>query len=407
VVLGGPWQFKAGDEPSWSDPALDDSKWERIDLSAAADAHDSDVGLTGYTRGWAARGHPGYSGYAWYRMHLKVSMPVPQPLAIAGPAAVDDAYQLFVNGRLLGGGGVFSGNVPSARSMQPRYFPLSMTDLRGEEGPLVIAVRVWMDARSLADPEGGGIHIVPAIGTADAVRGHVRLQWDQTIRGYAVDLVEPVLFAFLAALALTLRVLHRGHHGYTWMVAALALTAAVRFNQIVYAWGQIETTFAYNTLRYALLEPLGLGAWVMAWAEWFALRPGVRSRRVIILLMIIAAALSLIQNSLVFAGASVAWHAALETTMHAVKLGFLGLLAWLTIRGWRGGDAWEWVSVCAIVLLATGLFAAELSAIGVPGIWFPFGTGVSRTQYAYAALIVVLYLLLQHRFPGAADASRS
>jgi hypothetical protein len=33
----------------------------------------------------------------------------------------------------------------------------------------------------------------------------------------------------------------------------------------------------------------------------------------------------------------------------------------------------------------------------VPGIWFPFGTGVSRTEYAYAAFDVALFVLLLHR----------
>jgi hypothetical protein len=32
--------------------------------------------------------------------------------------------------------------------------------------------------------------------------------------------------------------------------------------------------------------------------------------------------------------------------------------------------------------------------LGVPGIWFPFGVGVSRTQYAYAAMVVGLAILL-------------
>jgi hypothetical protein len=36
----------------------------------------------------------------------------------------------------------------------------------------------------------------------------------------------------------------------------------------------------------------------------------------------------------------------------------------------------------------------EVSALGVPGIWFPFGVGVSRTQYAYAAMVVGLAVLL-------------
>ena len=42
------------------------------------------------------------------------------------------------------------------------------------------------------------------------------------------------------------------------------------------------------------------------------------------------------------------------------------------------------------LLVAIGLFAEELGELHVPGIWFPFGIGVSRTQLAYAALVVAL-----------------
>ena len=42
-----------------------------------------------------------------------------------------------------------------------------------------------------------------------------------------------------------------------------------------------------------------------------------------------------------------------------------------------------------------GLFGGELlDPIGVPGIWFPFGIGVSRTQYIYAIAIPLLALLI-------------
>jgi hypothetical protein len=47
--------------------------------------------------------------------------------------------------------------------------------------------------------------------------------------------------------------------------------------------------------------------------------------------------------------------------------------------------------------VSIGLFATELSEIGFPGIWFPFGVGVSRTEYAYAAFGVVLFLYLLQR----------
>lgn len=45
-----------------------------------------------------------------------------------------------------------------------------------------------------------------------------------------------------------------------------------------------------------------------------------------------------------------------------------------------------------LIPLAIGQLADELSLLGVPGIWFPFGIGVSRTQFAYAALIIALAL---------------
>ena len=47
--------------------------------------------------------------------------------------------------------------------------------------------------------------------------------------------------------------------------------------------------------------------------------------------------------------------------------------------------------ILAFVTLASivaGIFGGELlDPIGVPGIWFPFGIGVSRSQYIYAIVI--------------------
>jgi hypothetical protein len=54
--------------------------------------------------------------------------------------------------------------------------------------------------------------------------------------------------------------------------------------------------------------------------------------------------------------------------------------------------------ILALVTLASimaGLFGGELlDPIGVPGIWFPFGIGVSRTQYVYAIAIPLLAFLV-------------
>ena len=110
VPLYGPWKFTIGDspidpktgQPLWAEPDFDDSKWETVDLTPKAGADDPIAGLTGYVPGWTARDTPATWGYAWYRIRVRLETPPGQKLALAGPANVDDAYQVFDNGELAG-----------------------------------------------------------------------------------------------------------------------------------------------------------------------------------------------------------------------------------------------------------------------------------------------------------------
>jgi hypothetical protein len=53
-------------------------------------------------------------------------------------------------------------------------------------------------------------------------------------------------------------------------------------------------------------------------------------------------------------------------------------------------------------MLAT--FGGELlDPIGVPGIWFPFGIGVSRTQYIYTIALPLLAFLIVRTLPSARE----
>src|ERR1700691_3411603 len=103
VALNGPWQFHIGDDPQWSAQSFDDSQWEAVDLTPRAGAHDGDVGLKNYVPGWAARRHRGYTGTAGYRLAARVADPGSATLWLAGPADVDNAYQIYFNGHLIGG----------------------------------------------------------------------------------------------------------------------------------------------------------------------------------------------------------------------------------------------------------------------------------------------------------------
>lgn len=176
VTLTGPWRFHLGDDPRWADPGFDDSNWEPMDLAAPASATDGDVGLPNYAPGWSARGHAGYYGYAWYRIELSLRTPMGESLALLGPWAVDSAYQIYANGRLLGGVGDFSGLTPIAYGYHyPTFFALP--SMPQGDGLVVIAIRVWMGPWGAALPGGGGIHIAPAIGDRHAIAAQYHLQW--------------------------------------------------------------------------------------------------------------------------------------------------------------------------------------------------------------------------------------
>src|SRR5271169_3321956 len=166
VELAGPWKFHIGDDPAWAQPDFDDSGWEDVDLSP---------GSGGLARGWTARGHAGYSGYAWYRLPIDV-LGADRSLAIKMPEDFDDAYQVFVNGQRIGEFGRFARHGVTAYSALPTAFRLP----KGvRDGKATIAIRMWMDsATPFYSSDAGGLHEPPLLGYASVIASQVRLDWD-------------------------------------------------------------------------------------------------------------------------------------------------------------------------------------------------------------------------------------
>ncbi|HEY6274093.1 MAG TPA: hypothetical protein VIX19_19090 [Terriglobales bacterium] len=408
VELNGPWKFHIGDNLRWSDPNFDDSSWETVDLTASPGAHDDDVGLTGYVPGWSARGHSGYSGYAWYRLRVTVQAPAGESLALAGPPAVDSAYQIFVDGKLLGSAGRFAGRSPTVFSIQPRMFALDrLPTSDGKDGKrtLLIAFRVWMGTWDLGDPSAGGIHIAPVIGEAGAIHARYLMQWQQTIAGYVVEVLEALVFILLGAMAWCLRSFDRANPAYLWLGAALLFTALYRANQAVFFWGQFETVHGFELISVVLLVPLYLASWTMAWRAWFRL-PRTDWIRIVVALLLAVYIIAQFLSRSWFYGVFPVWlnrTAGLGITWS--RLLFVVLTVVIAYRGTRQGRE-TWLAIPALLLVSVGLFAQELSQLGVKGIWFPFGTGVSRTQFAYAAFDVALFVLLWCRLQVFAERGR-
>ena len=375
--LTGEWRFHTGDDPRWSFADFDDSGWEAMDLTPAADAHDGDVGITGYLPGWRARKHEGYQGYAWYRKRTSIVAAAGQEIALLAPNNVEDAYQIFCNGRFIGQTKDFSGKPPTVYSPKPQMF--SLVPCEADGGDALISVRVWMGPQADRDGDAGGIHVAPALGEPQAIATMYRSQWMEITYGYIVDAVEPACFLLLAILAGLLARRPRTPGFHCWLCIALILTALVRGNQSFFAWFNWESLDTFMIAKYIVFLPSVMAAWAVAWLSW--LNPPAKWKTAgIATVFCLAAAMAI---SAVIGADFGPFGEPLRWAMAALFF----VMAVCTVVSKRSE---RFIVLVIMALVATGQFAGELSSLGVPGIWFPFGVGVSRTQFAYAALILCL-----------------
>jgi hypothetical protein len=89
--------------------------------------------------------------------------------------------------------------------------------------------------------------------------------------------------------------------------------------------------------------------------------------------------------------------AAVTHAARVTSVSRLGSIALFIIIGGRIGRSGRMriLAIITLALITVAFFGGELlDPIGVPGIWFPFGIGVSRTQYLYAILIPLLASLI-------------
>ena len=376
TLLDGSWRFHIGDDPHWADANTDDDGWETVDMTAPPGSHDGDVGLPDYVGGWMAHGHPGYHGYAWYRRAVTVPAG-PASWDILGPTLVEDGYELYWNGQRLGGSGRL-GPDPRVVGTRPLRFALP-ADAAGTRG--VLAVRTYMLPGNRGSADSGGMHSPPILAPRPISDALHRVQWERTIAGYIVEVIEPI--AMLALIGLAIGYQSRSDHKSFLICAsiALALMAARRLNNAIVAWTDLMDLTTYAWLASVMWVPT-MAAWTLAWNRWRL--PPWRSIDVSAVVLAVAGIIGAVIHS-----ASVTSGSRLASIVLFVVIG---------ARIVRSGP----MRILTLVTLASimaGLFGGELlDPIGVPGIWFPFGIGVSRTQYVYAIVIPLLAFLIVRTF---------
>ena len=406
VPLYGPWKFQVGDSPVdpmnhsplWSELDFDDSKWEIVDLTPRDASPDPVYGVSGVVPGWTERGHPGHWGYAWYRIRVQVEAPPEEKLAIEGPPGIDDGYQVFQNGSLLGSFGGFSSTRPVVYNTQPMRFALPQP-ADASSPTRVLAFRVWMEPSTPANyPDVGGLRTAPLLGEAGAVMADYQIRWLDAFRGIADQLVSAAVFGLFALVAFSLTFFDRSDRVYPWLAAAFLLTAMFDAVVVLLDTTQYMGIAAGDPLRFVVLRPLICAAWVMVWWNWFGLhRPAWLPRAAAVLALFYAVSTALNRNLLVFTVVPHSVSAAFGSMYLATKLLFLPLMLVCIVQGIRQEGVEGWSVLPAVVLWGVAQFWEELNFLHIHLTWYPLGVQVTLRDIANLLLAFVIAGLLLRR----------
>jgi len=138
-----------------------------------------------------------------------------------------------------------------------------------------------------------------------------------------------------------------------------------------------------------------LGSWLMAWWEWIDLHqpkwlPKITAILVLLYMITQVFGLSWHSNSFIQNN--------YQAAVDYIRLLLLALMLFIIFQGIRKQGLKALLVLAALLLLTIALFPQEVSELQViPGIWFPYGVGVSRGQFCYAAFVLVMYPVLMQK----------
>lgn len=387
VELVGPWKFRTGDNPAWSESDFDDSNWSTMDLTPPR-------GSAGV--GWSKLGYAGYSGFAWYRLRVNVEGATHR-LALKMPDQADDAYQVFVNGQLVGEFGKFTPSGVRAYPAIPEAFTLPKTV---GNGTMTIAVRMWMDsATRFISPDAGGLHGPPALGYASLIRNLIRLDYDDIAHFFGSALVEELILFMALLMAGALLWLDPAEKSYFW----LALVSLATFLGVGVVLSVNYTAWLSQTqaviLGEVLLTNLRIGLWVIFWGYWFRVSQIRQLHWVVWLLVsLLVVGTAMIRPPFYGQEIPLAFSTFIYPALMVVKLA-LGILLFLVAYwGFRTQKTEGWMAAAAVLLVIVANYQRELRIIHVPTTFFLLGFAIQLGTIAAVASLLIITVMLLRRF---------
>ena len=329
VTITALWRFHTGDDPAWASPGFDDSSWPLLSTD----------------KYWSAQGYRGYTGYAWYRLRLKLPA-TNEPLAI-NIGHINSAAEVYVDGQLIGANGIMRPKPDWSMQLTANAFPLPPA-LDGNS--VEIAVRVWKSPVA-SSYSGGGFHAHPVVGSLALLEAGRRVALDNEfasrLSGLAVDLLTLVLGGF----GLGLYLLDRRNTEYAWFAVWAFGTVFLDVLNISVILRQGSVTFVGSDYLFFLL-PFYL-------AELFFLWGFLKARRDWLLWT--AAFFDIVG----VAGNSLGYHNVISLPAgQAIMSGFFGLLLLLIIArvllSLKAGNRDARLLIVPVCLLSLGIFIEEV-----------------------------------------------
>jgi hypothetical protein len=363
VEVGGNWRFHTGDELAWAQPGFDDSSWEQ---------------LRGDTT-WGAQSHPAYVGFAWYRK--KIDVETPGPLTILMPP-VDDTYELYWNGKKIGG----SGKVPPDAHWDAFPHPYTFA-LPGASG--VLAVRVWMPMLASTDSVAvGGFEGVPRVGDATYLELQKKMKGMAQERASLPTLISSCLMMVSGFISLLLFLRERTRSLYFWLAIYLTTIGLSVLRRIV-ASGDIGFLtdqfyllffdFAANVSLWAVLLSLFGMDRERSWRRWTVGLVGVYFAATVVDLI-----------TLFFwetGGRTAVWTDALTTAIYSIAPLFILAILVGGLRRRPQIHLWPLASI----LVFTGLWVFALQIVGQ-------GVQITHWDHAFARMFNVGFSLGEYKF---------
>lgn len=353
VEVSGKWQFHTGDDLAWADPAYDDSAWEQLRGDET----------------WGAQTHPGHTGFAWYRKRIEVGGADPA-LAILVPP-VDDAYEIYWNGRQIGSYGSLPPHAWWWNIGRGAVYALGTSPANG-----VLALRVWKSALASTDPDTlGGLNASPVLGSRSVLAQQAMApRYQQERRSLPRLLIAAVvLVAGLLALLLFLR--DRKQWLYLWLAIYLLANGVDGLNNL----GAIRYGLHFTSQQFYAQSVVGVRD-ITLWLLLLALFGFGQERRwrrwtaALAALYLAAQAVDMIGFFFwQHAGAGMQWTDAITTAIYSLIPVYIFFIVGLGLARRRQMTLWP----VAIAAFLYGLFSF-VTGIVIQGVRFTHWTLIDQ-----------------------------